>query len=314
MVLRFSRLFVGTALLAAACSPAPEPIQAIGLPVDAPRVTLIDAGDARELLAFSDVDKAEQSVTVTVTDGFAQTAQPLPEVDEKAPLTGMGGGNEIVLPLHGRTSPAAEAREGQRDATRTPEYSLSSPTIDDQALLPDLRSADGFRAGWRADDAGAPSTVLLSAPDEATDQGRAIAEGALMELISLPVVFPDEKVGLGASWTVDTRVAGDTNVLRTITYTLVALEGDVVELEVAVDERPTLGALSLEGTPGAEGLEDTQLTVDSSHTSSEGTLTVDLEHALPVAGQVAFTTRVVYAGENDQAIVQDSATSISFGS
>lgn len=304
------------ASLLAACAPdqannAPAE-QAVGLPVDAPRITLLDAGDATVPIAFDDIGSEEQSVTVTVTDGFAQNVTTLEEVDDAAPAGDLGGGNQISLPLTGRTSPANDAAEGQREATRTPEYRLGDATIDDQGLLPDLRSAQGFRAGWRADDNGAISTVLLSAPDGASDPGRAITEGALLDMIALPVVFPTDPIGPGAQWTVETRVPGDTSLLRTITYTLVAHEDNVAELEVDVEERPTLGALTLEGTPGAAELNDTELTVESSDTAADGSLTVDLTHALPVAGQIAFTTRVVYSGANEQAVVQDSSTTIGY--
>lgn len=301
-----------TACVPDAAEPADQPV---GLPVDAPRVTLLDAGaggEGGETLAFDDIGAGEHAVTVTVTDGFAQQVLPLGEVTATAPAGDLPGGNRISLPLTGSTAAASHAAEGQRAATRTPEYRLGAATVDNQDVLPDLRSAEGFRAGWRADDSGAISTVLLSAPEQATDTGRAITEGAVMKMISLPVVFPDEPVGPGATWTVDSRVAGDTSLLRTITYTLVGREGDEVELDVDVAERPTLGAISLDGTPGAAELDDTELTVESSDTTADGTLIVDLSRALPVDGQVAFTTRVVYSGADDQAVVQDTSTTLDY--
>ncbi|AWB81587.1 hypothetical protein C3B44_03770 [Corynebacterium yudongzhengii] len=306
------------ALLAvAACAPDPAaddaPLdQPVGLPIDAPKVTLIDAGDnPSDTLTYTDVDADEQAVTVTVADGFAQSIESLDSLETEAPEGQLGGGTQMVLPLSGATAKASEPDEGQREATRAPEYRLGSATVDDQALLPELRSAEGFRVGWRGDDSGEISTVMLSAPEAASDEGRAAVEGALMKMLSLPVIFPSEPVGPGAQWEVNTRVAGDASLLRTITYRLEEIGENTVELSVDVAERPTLGALSLEGAPGAEDLEETELTLENSDTAARGNLTVDLSSALPVDGQVDITTRVIYSGA-DQAVVQDSSVSLGF--
>lgn len=289
--------------------------QTVGLPVDAPRVTLVDAGSGeRSVLTYSDLDtdSEEQSVTATVTEGFAQSATTSADVVAEAPSGQLGGGSTIVLPLTGSTAEAGEATDGEREATRAPEFTVGAATIDDQALLPDLRSAEGFRFGWRGDDTGEVSTLQLRAPEDATDNGRAMAEGAIMSLMSLPVVFPDEEIGEGASWTVDSRVAGDNSLLQTVTYTLRSRDGDVLDLDVKVQQRPSLGALSLDGVEGAENSTETALTVESSATTSAGSLTVDLGEPLPVDGDVTFTTRVVYADSSDKRIVQDASTSLKF--
>ena len=322
MVFRLTPRPVATAIAAlsaasllAACATEDEPLseQAVGLPVDAPQVTLEEPGQTpREVLTYDDIDGDDQDVTVTVTDGFTQSVVAEADLDPAAPAGTVGGGGQIGLPLSGDTSEASDPDEGQREATRAPEYRVGAATIDDQNQLSELRTAEGFRLGWRGDDAGQVSTLMLSAPEEASDVGRAMTEGAIMDLMAMPVVFPAEEIGVGATWSVESRVAGDASVLRTTTYTLESREGDIVELGVEIDERPSLGALSLEGIDGADAVGETQLDVDSSDTSSSGSLTVDLNHALPVDGEVAHTTRVVYRGETEQLIVQDTSTSLRF--
>lgn len=292
---------------------APAADQAVGLPVDAPRVTVVDPGSGeRSVLAYSDVDAGEQSVTATVIDGFAQSVTTSRDVVTEAPSGPLGGGSTFNLPLTGATAAASEAGEGQREATRAPEFTLGAATVDDQELLPDLRSAEGFRFGWRGDDNGEISTVQLRAPDNATDEGRAMTEGALMDLVSLPVVFPDEEIGEGASWTVESRVAGDNSLLQTVTFTLQSRNDNVVDLGVEVSQRPSLGALSLEGAEDGDKSGETELTVESSSTASSGALTVDLSKPLPTSGEVTYTTRVVYADSGEQRIVQDASTTLRF--
>ncbi|WP_018020890.1 hypothetical protein [Corynebacterium doosanense] len=311
-------LIFSAALVLSACQAQEETEadgQTVGLPVDAPRVTLVDAGSGqRSVVTYSDLDTdgEEQSVTATVAEGFAQSVTTAADVVTDAPSGQLGGGSTIVLPLTGSTTEAGDAAVGEREATRAPEFTVGAATIDDQALLPDLRSAEGFRFGWRGDDTGEVSTLQLRAPEDASDDGRAMAEGAIMSLMSLPVVFPDEEIGEGASWTVDSRVAGDNSLLQTVTYTLQSRDGDVLDLGVEVQQRPSLGALSLDGVEGAEGSAETELTVESSATTSTGSLTVDLGEPLPVDGDVTYTTRVVYADSSEQRIVQDASTSLSF--
>lgn len=126
-----------------------------------------------------------------------------------------------------------------------------------------------------------------------------------MKILSLPVIFPEEEVGVGATWSVDTRVTGESTLLQTATYTITGMEGDRVDLDVDVQQRPALGALTMEdGEP---------LNVLNSNTTSEGSLTVDLGSPLPVDGRVSYTTRVVYGGaDSDVRVVQDSTTSLAF--
>ena len=294
-----------TALLAlSACSTeAPDPtIEAVvGLPVDAARVTVQSTGDASRVLGYSDT--GGQDVTVEVADGFNQSLMQADAVDVQAPAG--GDVTRLTVPLSGAASAAVEAEEDPRPVTRDVEFRVGRPAADDLELTDDIRSAEGFLLGWRADGSGEPSSVRLAAPKEATDEGRAMVEQTLMKLLSLPVIFPEEAVGEGATWSVDTRVTGDSTLLQTATYTITAVDGDRVSLDVSVQQRPTLGALTME--------DGQSLNVLNSNTTSEGALTVDLGKPLPVDGRVSYTTRVVYGGaDSDVRVVQDQTTSIAF--
>lgn len=291
----------------------------VGLAVDAPRVTLQSAGEGPgRTLVFDDItedpDAAQQHVTIEVSEGFDQSLMRADTVEVQAPAG--GDVTTLTLPMNGHTAAAPEPEpdsEIEREAAREVELRTGEPSSSDLALLEDLRSAEGFRVGWRAGDSGRLSTVNLAAPVDATDEGRAMTEQAVMKILSLPTVFPEEPIGVGAVWSVDSRVTGEATLLQTTTFTLTGLEGGLVELDVNVQQRPALGALSLEGQPGAEGLSGETLNVLNSNTTSEGSLTIDLSKPLPVAGQVAYTTRVIYGGQDAQVrVVQDSTTSIAY--
>ena len=94
--------------------------------------------------------------------------------------------------------------------------------------------------------------------------------------------------------------------LQTLTYTLTSMKDSTVELDVSVEQRPTVGAIPIDG--GGE------LKVLSSRTASAGHLRLDLSQALPPAGNVEFTTRVIH-GQDDSPtrVTQDSSTALTFG-
>jgi len=80
-----------------------------------------------------------------------------------------------------------------------------------------------------------------------------------------------------------------------------------------VEERPTQRSLKIEGTAGGD-LGGKDVTVESAQTSSEGQIVLDLTKPLPVSGQVAFTTRLVYSGEENTArVVQDVTRAVKYG-
>lgn len=301
-----SILSVSAALTLTACTTEqtdPTVEAAVGLPVDAARITVVSPGTGTRMLEYRDVDAGEQSVEVEVAEGFNQLLMQADAVDVQAPAG--GDVTRLTVPLSGATTTAEEAVEGERPATRDVELRVGQPAADNLELTDDVRSAEGFLLGWRAGDDGEVSTVRLAAPREATDEGRALVEQALMKLLSLPVVFPSEAVGEGASWSVDTRVTGESTLLQTATYTITAIDGDRVDLDVSVQQRPALGALEME--------DGQSLSVLNSNTTSEGSLTVDLGQPLPVDGRVSYTTRVIYGGaDSDVRVVQDSTTSLAF--
>ena len=316
-----------TALFLASCTEetpeenTTEVEQAVGLAVDAPRITLHDAGtgELREI-RYADIpdpdagdSPARQTTTLTVEDGFAQSVVPATDVDPTAPEG--GDVSTMRLPLTAEVTPAEPVDEEMIDPSREISIQVGQPAFTDVELAEDILSTEGFTLGIRADDRGRQSTLSLAAPVDATDTGRVMMEQYLLKYTSLPIIFPEEAIGSGARWSIDTRVTGESTLLQTVTYTVTAIRGNQIDLNVSVSQRPSLGALEI--SPGTAGVtEDTpeQLTVLNSNTASSGSLTVDLTQPLPTAGTVAWTTRVVYGGgPEDMRVVQDSTASVSFG-
>ncbi|EEW49380.1 hypothetical protein HMPREF0290_2067 [Corynebacterium efficiens YS-314] len=317
-----------TAVFLASCAeeppeePTTEVEQAVGLAVDAPRITLEDAGtgELREI-RYTDVPDPDasdsptrQTTTLTVEDGFAQSVVPAADVDPTAPEG--GDVSTMRLPVTAEVTPAEPVDTDVVDPSREISIQVGLPAFTDVELAEDILSTEGFTLGIRADDQGRQSTLSLAAPVDATDTGRVMMEQYLLKYTSLPVIFPEEAIGSGARWSVDTRVTGESTLLQTVTYTITAIRGNQIDLDVSVSQRPSLGALEI--SPGTAGVtEDTpeQLTVLNSNTASAGSITVDLTQPLPTAGTVSWTTRVVYGGgTEDMRVVQDSTASVTFGS
>lgn len=291
-------------LIAAACSeesstPQVPVEQAVGVAVETPRITLITAGQAPgRTLAFADVDGQDQHVNLKVSSGFnqqllrADAVTPAPELLATSPTV-------FSAPVTAHTKPA----ENSAASTRSVFGVIDTPTLSGNGA-PSVETARGFSFGWFANDAGQISSVNFSAPVAADNEARAQTEQYLATVTGLPVIFPTEPVGPGAKWTVESRITGQSTMLQTITYSLKKASGNMLELDASVKQRPSLGALKLE---------DGELKVLDSQTTSRGTITVDLTKPLPTAGSVQLSTRVVYGKEeDDMRVVQDTTTAVEY--
>ncbi|WP_082868805.1 hypothetical protein [Corynebacterium crudilactis] len=287
----------------------------MGLAVDAPRVMVLDPGSGdRQLLKYKDITAAEeaaaQEVMINISEGFAQTVVDAAAVDPQAPAG--GDVTTIHLPVTASTKAAEFSDQETVSASRDISVTVGDPTISDTSQAADANSAEGFALGIRATDSGQHTTLSFAAPVDSTEPGRMLMEQNLLTFTSLPIVFPTEEVGVGAQWSVDSRVTGEATLLQTVTYTITEITGDNVNVDVEVSQRPSIGALEITGDNAEESSE--QLTVLNSNTTSVGSLSIDLNQPLPTSGQVSWTTRVIYGGANEQVrVVQDATSSVSFG-
>lgn len=306
-------------LVLGACSGTePDPLEGIpAFAVDTPKVTLLDAGSNPQQLRYTDAAADTQAeepwpITVEVSEGVTQAVAPQNgEVDPEAPA----GGDVMAttLPLSVTVSPAAEPGDGEEPAARSVLVEAGAGKHSDLAFGQEIAAAEGFLMRWRAAETGLISTVQLLAPVESPETGRQAVESALLSIMSATVVFPEDPVGIGGSWTVEGRVTGDTAMRRTTTYTVTGMSGTTVELDVRIDDSPAQTTLRIDNQAAGD-LDGRTLQVASSNTTSEGHVTVDLARPLPVDGQVASTTRLIYTGEGSEfGVVQDITSAVTYG-
>ncbi|WP_301195752.1 hypothetical protein [Corynebacterium stationis] len=302
--MRVKASILALALVLTGCSyepPGPAVEQAVAAPVDAARVTVEDAGSGdKRVLSYEDVN-TEQNSHFELTEGFSQ------DVVEKSVAENFESGAPeeatTAFDLRAEVSEATDDPE-QTPATRNAFMTLSSPTYSGADAL-NVESGDGFQFGWRADDAGQVSSLRLAAPQSANDDARSILEQAIVELTSMPIVFPEEEIGEGAVWTLDSRTSGESTLLQTTTYTLEELTDTGAELSVDIRQRPALGALTMEDGGELEVLDST--------TRSSGNLSIDFSQPLPIRGDIDIATRVTYGTEESEIrVLQSTNTRMQF--
>ena len=302
--MRVKASILALALVLTGCSyepPGPAVEQAVAAPVDAARVTVKDAGSGdKRVLSYEDVN-TEQNSHFELTEGFSQ------DVVEKSVAENFDSGAPeeatTAFDLRAEVSEATDDPE-QTPATRNAFMTLSSPTYSGTDAL-NVESGDGFQFGWRADDAGQVSSLRLAAPQSANDDARSILEQAIVELTSMPIVFPEEEIGEGAVWTLDSRTSGESTLLQTTTYTLEELTDTGAELSVDISQRPALGALTMEDGGELEVLDST--------TRSSGNLSIEFSQPLPIRGDIDIATRVTYGTEESEIrVLQSTNTRMQF--
>ncbi|MDO4685109.1 MAG: hypothetical protein Q4A92_01055 [Corynebacterium sp.] len=282
---------VCAALLLSSCTEESQSEMPIAVEADAVKVTLSSEGSGEKQTLRFRPSAADQQSTLVIDDGFHQTTSNGDETPEET--------HTMTLPV---TASAADS-DGRKVT-----LVVGTPTYSDPALNSELESAKDFTVTWQGQDTGRISSLAFSAPPNATDTARAATERFLQHVINLPVVFPEEKVGQGAKWDVESRVSGGSTLLQTTSYTVTSIQNNHVELDVTVEQRPAVGALPVTG-PNGEAMGD--LTVLDATTKSNGTLNIDLDKPLP-EGDVQFTTTVKYGGESDVTVTQTATTRVQY--
>lgn len=283
-----------TALAVSGCAPA-DPFEDIPeFTVDRVEVTMTSDGDGDKRVLSYATANATQDATVTVSYGVNQNAVATEKVSADAPAG--GDVEQVTLPLD-----VTVDDDGQATAT-VGEPAHSNLDVGKEAL-----TAAGFQVRWHADSSGNVTQLQLLPPSGSSDDGRATVERALLHLISTAPVFPAEPVGPGATWTATSRTMGETSMKRTVDYTLDRLDGDTAELSLVVKEEPAKKDLDIDG-------QGQRLTAETWTTTSQAKVRVNLTQPVPVDGQNAATTRIVYAGPNpDFKVVQDVTTATTYG-
>ncbi|MEJ5920602.1 MULTISPECIES: DUF6263 family protein [unclassified Corynebacterium] len=272
------------------CSSDTAVPETMPIEISSPKVTLLDDGDGETAKVRWHDDGAEQTNSVIITQGFVQKG-----ADEQSDSTFPD--TRLEMPL------TTKATAGESRAVTA---TVGKPFGSNAELNEDIGTAEGFVMEWTAKDTGLIEEMKVGAPDKASETARAGIEAALHQLNDVPVVFPDEAIGKGASWTVENEVSSSTAMQQKITYTLKEREGDVLTLNVAVEQAPAVTELD-----AGEGAKLT--VVDAKTETREGRLVIDVTKPLPVEGTIDYVTEVIYGdGASDTRIVQQAHRALQF--
>jgi hypothetical protein len=129
-------------------------------------------------------------------------------------------------------------------------YEFSYGKVEGDPALGDLRSLEGIRGRLTATDRGIVRDCRIEAPGRADEESARIAAVLERSRLDRTPCFPQEPVGVGASWEVrQTVVANGARLQETVTFRLVALTDRVAT--VWIDAVQTAGAqdLKMPGLP-----------------------------------------------------------------
>lgn len=148
-------------------------------------------------------------------------------------------------------------------------------------LRTSLAQLRGHQVSFEVDDRGVPGASAIALP-ESLESNRAEALHILKSVDGAVVPFPLEPVGVGASWTVADAEPGRSNLAGpvTLTYTLVAMRADKLDISMTIALPAEPAPLSLGGSEVA----------GYSGGTSGGALrfSVDLTRLMPnLAGQIS---------------------------
>ncbi|WP_412475177.1 hypothetical protein ACK8HH_11085 [Gordonia sp. LUNF6] len=161
------------------------------------------------------------------------------------------------------------------------EFSIGTPTSKDTALDGLLGALDGSTGGISYAPGLVPTRLRLK-PDESSESpARSALEQSLVGAFDYAVPVPTTPVAPGARWQSLRTVSAAATVTQTMTVTLTAREGDILKLDVRVDETPVDSVFSIPGS-------DAKLHIAKFSMSGSGSLTVDLRSLLPVSGDLTM--------------------------
>lgn len=291
---------LGISTLTACGDEAPTNSRPMEAPVEGIRVELLNAGEAPHQPVVWFTDPEEQKVAFSVTRGLEQHTENAPDHSASAPASSpTPPAQDLTVPYEEVTMNLPLKATSSTDGdTRTNTVTVGRPSGDNADRNEDVASAEGFVMTTKHDLTGRATTRSFAAPDSASNSARASVEEALTHMNNLPVVFPQEPIGPGASWKVSNRVEDGVSLIQDITYTLKERQNKTVTLAVSVERRPA-----------TRNLADTDLRVLKAESESSGQISVNLTRPLPERGSVNVSTSITYGQEGSPTRVVQRTTS-----
>lgn len=252
--------------------------------------------------------QAEATPVVTLVDAGAEPRRPLrlrPQADakfdtemvmrmkSKQRMGEMQMPEMVAPPMRMVLETVVEAVAEDGDITASATYTDVS-TLDAPGGKPMVRrqietmlgSMRGMSARMTFTDRAVLRSAELQLPDDAQPMVREQIEGMAGSMDQFTTPLPEEPVGLGAKWTVLSTVANQGMIFQqTATYTLKAIDGDVVDLDMQLTQTAEPQELDAQ-MPGATAR------LLSLSGKGSGTARMNLTQVMPVSSQMVAKTEI----------------------
>jgi hypothetical protein len=255
----------------------------------APRVTLLDAGEAphRPLRYAFAPGRVEVSAAGTLTATYATTGtttggQPLAD---RGPTTVAAPSEVTVVDLDEDGTATVRVDHGGGHITDPGGLDPEERRTVEQAL----DGLEEVRATYRIDDRGFVTPVAEEGPEPALRWAGSDVTALARRVPAFVQPLPAEPVGVGATWTVTrpTEIAG-VLVEQTTVVELLERDGDLLELLVTVQDAGPVGAGTLTSS------DEVEVTLTALEVDGGGNVTARLDRPVPVGASQGLTATFAF--------------------
>lgn len=282
-----------------AAAQSDSPPSEVTVPISAAHVEVLsDGAEPRQVVRHQPPAETTQNAVLTTSSQVSQTIGDQPPQDFSTP--------ELTLPLSAvvKEQPDnADAGEADSETTtsHTVELTLGDAKTPDGTLDGALAHSEDSRVDLTVGSDGAVTALHLQPAEGAPDIARSAIEKAFYQAVYRALPFPDAPIGVGAQWIVRQQVTSGITLDQTTTATLTAREGNRLTIDLAIDQKPRSSVWQLEGDSGS-------LNIDQYVMTGTGSMTIDLDKPLPVAGTVTVGGEQQYSDPDGTTVLRQTIT------
>ncbi|MFZ4572777.1 MAG: hypothetical protein ACOYN0_00175 [Phycisphaerales bacterium] len=287
--------------------PASAPAAPQVSPATAPKITLLDAGqaDGRRALRFKPVAGSRETMLMRMKLGMSISmgGRPMPKTDIPA--------QEITMAI------AIASVENNGDIHYNFEFSGAKP-LTDESTPPAIKSAMeeamkklvGFKGNAVVSNRGITISLAMQPGEKADAQTRQLADSMNQSLQQISAPVPEEEVGTGAKWLVEINpTVGGISQKILSTYTVVSMTDTTVKLKVDLVQSAGEQPLDAPGMPPG-----TKATVMSVAGTGSGAVEFSFSNVSPRSATITAKAKIetVVGAEGQQtAMSQEVTTDVS---
>lgn len=251
---------------------------------DTPQVTLLDPGaEPRQQLLLQPEAGRTQTSTATIYLDVASAVAGQPVARTLLP--------ETVLTKKVTVTDVTDAGDVATESVYTDAMVESRQNLDPevmQQMQGIVENMTDFRGTTVVDARRQVKSSQVELPATLEADTQAYLEGLSNSFSQLALPIPEEEVGIGAQWQVESQLnLNGIPVNQVVTYELVHLEDGVATLDIDIDSTGTPATISLASTT----TEATAM-VESFTTEGQGRIIMDLDQVMPIVSSVAVNSEV----------------------